>query len=79
MKRMALWVVFACLAVGAGYAADSVTNPPIAGDPVVYVTNTGEKYHNDGCQYLRKSKKPLRLSEAKDKGYLPCSVCKPPK
>lgn len=43
----------------------------------VYVTNTGSKYHRSGCQYLRKSKIPISLSDAK-KSYDPCSKCKPP-
>lgn len=44
----------------------------------VYVTETGAKYHRSGCQYLRKSKIPISLNEAK-KSYDPCSKCKPPK
>jgi len=44
----------------------------------VYVTATGEKYHRNGCRYLKKSKMPMTLSEAKEAGYKPCSVCKPP-
>ena len=47
-------------------------------DPIVYVTRTGKKYHADGCRYLSKSKIPMKLSEAKAKGYDPCSVCRPP-
>jgi phosphatidylserine/phosphatidylglycerophosphate/cardiolipin synthase-like enzyme len=49
-----------------------------ASDPTVYVTTSGKKYHADGCRYLAKSKIPLKLSEAKAKGYSPCSVCGPP-
>ena len=45
-------------------------------DKTVYVTRTGEKYHADGCRYLRKSSIPMKLSEAK-KSYSPCSVCTP--
>ena len=44
----------------------------------VYVTRTGEKYHREGCQYLRRSRIPTSLGEAK-KRYGPCSVCRPPK
>jgi hypothetical protein len=35
----------------------------------VYVTLTGKKYHRDGCWYLASSKIPIRLKEAKAKGY----------
>lgn len=44
----------------------------------VYVTRTGAKYHRDGCQYLRRSRIPTTLAEAR-KRYGPCSVCLPPK
>jgi Predicted hydrolase (metallo-beta-lactamase superfamily) len=44
----------------------------------VYITNTGEKYHTDGCQYLRKSKIEITLKDAKSQGYSPCSKCHPP-
>lgn len=44
---------------------------------IVYITNTGTKYHRDGCRYLSKSKIPISLEEAR-KNYEPCSVCKPP-
>ena len=46
-------------------------------DPTVYVTDTGSKYHNAGCSYL-KSKHDIRLSVAIDMGYTPCSRCNPP-
>lgn len=41
----------------------------------VYITNTGEKYHNAGCRYLRQSKIPISLSDAVAQGYTPCKVC----
>jgi len=44
----------------------------------VYITKTGSKYHLDGCRYLSKSKIAISLSNAKAKGYEPCSVCNPP-
>ncbi len=39
------------------------TNSP-ANTVTVYVTNTGEKYHTGGCQYLRKSKIAISLDDA---------------
>ena len=53
--------------------APKQTNQGVA----VFVTNTGSKYHRDGCRYLSKSKIPISLSDAKS-GYEPCSVCNPP-
>lgn len=46
-------------------------------DPIVYVTQTGQCYHSGTCSYLRKSKIPMKLSEAKMR-YRPCSKCGPP-
>lgn len=43
----------------------------------VYVTRTGSKYHLSSCQYLRRSRIPISLKEAKQ-SYGPCSVCRPP-
>ena len=54
----------------------------IAGNAVaqtVYTTKTGEKYHKETCQYLKYSKIEVQLIDAKELGYDPCSVCKPPK
>lgn len=42
---------------------------------VVYVTRTGVKYHLSGCLYLRKSRIPLTVPEAQDRGYTPCKIC----
>ncbi len=46
-------------------------------EDVVYVTASGEKYHRDGCRYLKTSKTPMTLGEARGRGYEPCKVCKP--
>lgn len=43
----------------------------------VYVTRTGEKYHRGSCRYLRQSKIPMSLEDARLR-YDPCSVCDPP-
>lgn len=61
-----------------------VVSPPPATAPaepvgtIVYITKTGEKYHEDGCRYLSKSKIEITLTQAKSRGFDPCSVCKPP-
>lgn len=49
-----------------------------SGDTVVYITKTGKCYHSDGCSSLSKSKIETTLQRAVDKGYTPCSKCKPP-
>ena len=64
----------AAVAESSGAQADTGNDS----DPTVYVTKTGKKYHRDGCQYLKKSKIPMSLSEAKNAGLEPCSKCHPP-
>jgi hypothetical protein len=44
----------------------------------VYITKTGSKYHISSCRHLSQSKISISLSEARERGYGPCSVCKPP-
>lgn len=51
---------------------------PKADEITVYVTKTGKKYHREGCQHLQKSSRAITLKEALEKGYEPCSRCKPP-
>ena len=51
---------------------------PDAQSLTVYVTRTGHKYHRDGCRYLRHSRFPMALGEAR-KRYGACSVCRPPR
>src|SRR3989454_7801771 len=63
-----------------GLAAFLATTPVCAApqDQTVYVTRTGKKYHVAGCRYLRSSQIPMKLKDAVNAGYTPCSVCKPP-
>ena len=55
----------------------SIFPASLPADQTVYVTNTGSKYHAEGCRYLRRSCIPIALSEAIQM-YEPCSVCDPP-
>ena len=56
-----------------------VGSQPESLDPsqTVYVTRTGSKYHWSDCHYLRQSKIPISLEQAR-KHYSPCRGCKPP-
>ncbi len=45
---------------------------------IVYITRTGAKYHRRTCRNLRRSKIKTTLLDAVERGYTPCSVCKPP-
>lgn len=46
-----------------------------ANEQTVYITNTGKKYHRDGCRHLKKSKIPISLSDAEARGYTACKNC----
>ena len=65
----------------ASFATSVASTAEAAQDPAtitVFVTRTGEKYHRDGCQYLRHSRIATTLREAVNRGFGPCSVCRPP-
>jgi micrococcal nuclease len=47
-------------------------------DLIVYVTNSGRRYHEDGCLSLGRSKIAVTLGDAVGSGYTPCAICKPP-
>ncbi|MDR0524414.1 MAG: thermonuclease family protein [Spirochaetaceae bacterium] len=49
-----------------------------ADEPVVYVTNSGKKYHLEGCASLARSKIAVTLGDALRSGYGACGVCAPP-
>lgn len=42
---------------------------------IVYITNTGNKYHNWGCQYLSESCIKVTLEYALENGFEACSKC----
>ncbi|MDD2971833.1 MAG: hypothetical protein PHE02_06860 [Lachnospiraceae bacterium] len=76
MKTIMKQIVTLCLAVTLTLG---VTAPIIShaapGDTTVYITNTGSKYHTDGCRYLAKSKHAISLQDAINSGYTACSRC----
>ena len=43
---------------------------------IVYATRTGKKYHKASCRYLKKSRIPMKLGDAK-MALSACKVCKP--
>lgn len=57
--------------------AVSSGNSTASNDMIVYITKTGSKYHRENCSSLRSSRIPISLSEAKQRGYEPCKICKP--
>src|SRR3989337_1939147 len=65
-----LWIIFFFLLMQSCAFGQADTT-------IVYITKTGTKYHRGSCQYLRQSKFEIELSKAKERGYTPCSVCRP--
>ena len=49
---------------------------PVVSD-TVYITNTGAKFHRDGCSSLRMSRIPISRSDAIARGYEACKNCRP--
>lgn len=42
---------------------------------IVYITRSGQHYHNKGCKWLYASRISIPEDEAYEKGYTPCSQC----
>lgn len=58
--------------------SDPTYDTPSTDDSIiVYVTDTGTKYHRAGCSYLSDSSIEITLDTAK-RNYEPCSKCNPP-
>ena len=55
----------------------TTTLAPLLDTDICYVTASGEKYHRQGCRYLKRSCLEMLVGEAKEKKYTPCKVCKP--
>ncbi|HHY41549.1 MAG TPA: MBL fold metallo-hydrolase [Thermoanaerobacterales bacterium] len=66
--------------IGTAKTSDETSkkSQPAKKDITVYITKTGKKYHLEECNLIRDNKIPIKLSEAKEKGYEPCKTCKPP-
>lgn len=45
---------------------------------IVFVTESGKKYHTADCSYLTDSAMPVSLAQANAEGKTPCSRCHPP-
>jgi len=70
-------ILFSLPACGTNKSNNSTNQSSQQQEETVYITRTGEKYHRDSCRYLKKSKKSIKLSKARNQGYTPCKVCKP--
>jgi len=63
----------------AGSSAGTVTEPQESNDHTVYTTNTGNRYHSDGCRHLSRSKNETTVSAASARGLTACGSCSPPR
>ena len=61
----------------AAASSETVQEAPSSTSYTVYITKTGEKYHRDGCRYLKKSQIAIDKNDAVARRYTPCSVCNP--
>lgn len=81
MKRFqifSLLVYFLLLGVSSGPFKSEAEHAIVqTKETVVYITKTGEKYHKDGCRYLRQSKIKTTKQKATKQGYTACKICKP--
>lgn len=57
----------------------SMPTPEIAASDIVCVTQTGKKYHRPDCRYVKNKTNITEISksEAIEREYEPCKVCKP--
>ena len=78
MKRGTMRAWFPLFVAGAVISGCAQKPPTNTAATVVFATRTGKKYHLDGCTFLNKSKIPMTLQEAVDKGLTPCTKCNPP-
>lgn len=44
-------------------------------ETIVYITASGDKYHNKSCRYYDDTCTPMTLQDAQNAGYKPCKVC----
>lgn len=80
MKRSFLFLLFLLFSISPVFSVSSPSVNIVSVDvvqQVVYVTNTGSKYHKSTCRYLRQSKIKTTKSKAQKAGYTACKVCKP--
>ena len=62
-------------AVSKDPASNSSAEAYSAQEEIVYITETGEKYHKGSCRHLSKSKIEITKEKAINQGYKACGAC----
>ena len=70
-----LLVIMLSLSVGCETDTDNSITESSETQEIVYITDTGEKYHKSTCFHLRYSRYAIGLEEALDRGYNSCKHC----
>ena len=52
-------------------------NPPTQKDGMVYISESGTKYHRYNCSSLKSTKNEISVEDAIAAGKTPCSICTP--
>lgn len=78
-----LLVITGVFALGAGALAwvlrREAAEAPRSGMPLVWVTDSGTRYHRRNCAALMRSRPhAIDLMEARRRGLGPCDLCGPP-
>lgn len=71
-------VIFLAVAIYLTVVIPKIKTYPSTENDIVYITNSGVKYHTADCHHLRQSKIPTTIQEAIEDGYDSCSHCDPP-
>jgi len=59
-------------------ASTEVPQKKASHSETVYITRAGQKYHRGGCRFLSRSQIPIAPCDAKQQGYGPCAIRRPP-
>lgn len=70
--RVLALVILAAVTLAATPPTPAFTAP----SDVVYITNSGDKYHRENCRHLKSKIKTTR-EDAQKAGKTACAVCKP--
>jgi hypothetical protein len=74
MKKI---ILLSVLLLGGMVFSCSTDDPIDDSVSLVWISDTGEKYHLQSCRYVTSNFYSIEKSEAISRGYTACKVCKP--